>query len=836
MSRPTPSSQPLAHKQQGASSLAKSPTIPQPILPRRRWLNRGRLSISAVIALLVATSIGVTLNRLGIWVPLPSVTTLAALPAPKIGAAYSRVAEDMSGDLWVAQSAPGLADNPNDATLLTIITPDQWSGNRVVTRLCLGCASAPGPALARIDDIARDPRQPHALYVAGWTTAQGSMPSTPIVVGVAWQPAVRNCGPFACGLVTTMLTSDTSVDFLGNPADHNTPLLRQLLRVGVTPVLALASARDGTLYCFLSDRGRDSLSDAQFNLVGGFQGVLRYDPLVDQWNEVYVGPGDRRAALHLSPTSTVTAMALDTSERYLYVADGDHHAIYRADLRDPLLGAASPYAAAGAFKQIAGQPLVGDAYADVAQAVPGWSGDGGSALAARLNAIRGLAFDAAGDLLVSDVGNARLRLITPAGTIWTVAGRGVHSVDGDSGAPLDAGLGGLLGLTADGRGRVFLTDGAALDGTRRVRVRQLAWGWQAPQAVTTHSARGAQGLAGDVTAALLAANATTTTATVLSMNGCTTAPPGGCARPYSVLAGGTLPDQAPLVLPQSLPSGDVALPSTPTVMTNVSGTHTAVIAGGTQVAFISTVTGQSLAAPMMLPDGVAAMGVAVLTPQTDAQLARLGAAYLLVTVQGGAAGPQLLVYKATADTCGLHAPPKCASFPGTPTLAATLTFTATSVGSVGVALSDDAQHAFALVTHPADGAVSAVDLSPWLANGQALAVTTRLSMPNPSGALSIRHDGLAAYTGTNGGQLGIIDTNGWLARGIPATAPAVAMVGVGATDAAVVSLALAGDDTRLFAALSQPNGNGQLVMLAVGGFAQPSTPQSVSASATEAQP
>ncbi len=97
----------------------------------------------------------------------------------------------------------------------------------------------------------------------------------------------------------------------------------------------------------------------------------------------------------------------------------------------------------------------------------GFAGDGGPATSAMLGDFSwcntlcgGLAVDAAGNLLIADSSNNRVRKISPDGIITTVAGNGTPGFSGDGGRATDARFWVPTSVTADRAGNLFIADGA----------------------------------------------------------------------------------------------------------------------------------------------------------------------------------------------------------------------------------------------------------------------------------------------------------------------------------------------------------------------------------------
>ena len=88
----------------------------------------------------------------------------------------------------------------------------------------------------------------------------------------------------------------------------------------------------------------------------------------------------------------------------------------------------------------------------------GYGGDGSSATSAQLDLPIGLAIDSAGNLYIADYGNNVVRKVAPGGAISTVAGNGIQSYSGDGGKATSAGLHGPQAVAVDGAGNLYVAD------------------------------------------------------------------------------------------------------------------------------------------------------------------------------------------------------------------------------------------------------------------------------------------------------------------------------------------------------------------------------------------
>ncbi len=119
--------------------------------------------------------------------------------------------------------------------------------------------------------------------------------------------------------------------------------------------------------------------------------------------------------------------------------------------------------------------------------VKGFSGDGGPAVDAEIDDARGIAALPDGGFLFPDTDNQRIRRVSPDGTITTVAGNGILGDSGDGGPALDAELNRPFSVSPTADGGFLIAD------TSNNRIRRV----QADGTITTVAGTGARGFGGD---------------------------------------------------------------------------------------------------------------------------------------------------------------------------------------------------------------------------------------------------------------------------------------------------------------------------------------------------
>jgi sugar lactone lactonase YvrE len=119
----------------------------------------------------------------------------------------------------------------------------------------------------------------------------------------------------------------------------------------------------------------------------------------------------------------------------LYIAEAGNHVVRRVS------------AATGEIAIVAGR------------GIPGGDGDGGLATEARLSYPTNLAFDSVGNLYIADQGNNRIRVVDRvSGVIRTVAGNGSSNFSGDGGLATLAALRSPTDVAFDATGNLYITD------------------------------------------------------------------------------------------------------------------------------------------------------------------------------------------------------------------------------------------------------------------------------------------------------------------------------------------------------------------------------------------
>ncbi len=99
----------------------------------------------------------------------------------------------------------------------------------------------------------------------------------------------------------------------------------------------------------------------------------------------------------------------------------------------------------------------------------GYSGDGGDATAASIYNVRGVAVNSFGELFIADRDNYCIRKINSSGIITTIAGNGSSGFSGDGGDATAAQLDAPNALTLDANGNLYIADGDVNNRIRKIQ-------------------------------------------------------------------------------------------------------------------------------------------------------------------------------------------------------------------------------------------------------------------------------------------------------------------------------------------------------------------------------
>jgi hypothetical protein len=174
----------------------------------------------------------------------------------------------------------------------------------------------------------------------------------------------------------------------------------------------------------------DDTLDNRIRMVNATTGVIT--TIAGDGVEGYSGDGGPATSAELN---TPKGIALDSTGQHLFISDTGNAVVREVNL------------ATGVISTVAGD------------STSGYSGDGGPATSAELQAPTALTVDRAGDLFIADTGNHVIReVIAATGKIDTVAGDGDTGDTGDGGQATSAELSSPQGVAVNSLGDLFIAD------------------------------------------------------------------------------------------------------------------------------------------------------------------------------------------------------------------------------------------------------------------------------------------------------------------------------------------------------------------------------------------
>ena len=179
---------------------------------------------------------------------------------------------------------------------------------------------------------------------------------------------------------------------------------------------------------------------------------------IDAQNRIYVADAGNNAVRRINTDGTVTTVAGTGTAGFS--GDGGQATLARlsAPLRLAIDTAGNLYITDSANNRIRKVTPAGVISTVAGNGTAGFAGDGGAATAARLRTPTDVAVKPDGTMYIADRANHRIRKVTPAGVISTVAGNGTAGYNGDDIAATSARLSNPYGVTFDPAGNLYVAD------------------------------------------------------------------------------------------------------------------------------------------------------------------------------------------------------------------------------------------------------------------------------------------------------------------------------------------------------------------------------------------
>ncbi len=240
---------------------------------------------------------------------------------------------------------------------------------------------------------------------------------------------------------------------------RNFPAAGQLIRRGCLAAIAAGLAAIAPAQVITTFAGAEWLfpGDGRPALQAPIGGLFSLDVATDRNGNYYICDADNGMVMRVGADGIINVVAGNG----LLTRSGDGGLAVNAALDTPL----------GIAVDALGNLYIAEFGSHVRKVTPdgiiqtiagtgedGYSGDGGPAIAARINQPRGLAVDSAGNLYIADTGNNVIRRVSPGGIITTFAGTGQAGYSGDRGPATSAQLNFPVHVALDAAGNVYIAD------------------------------------------------------------------------------------------------------------------------------------------------------------------------------------------------------------------------------------------------------------------------------------------------------------------------------------------------------------------------------------------